>query len=82
QALTTPERLDKMAARMDERRARFNRVAAATKQFYAQLTPAQQKAFDSLRLGHEHGGGGGRWGHGPHGGMGGHEMGPGDQPHG
>jgi hypothetical protein len=82
QALTTPERLDKMAARMDERRARFNQVAAATKQFYAQLTPAQQKAFDSLPLGHEHGDKGGRWGHGQHGGMGGHEMGPDDQPHG
>lgn len=85
QALTTPERLDRMAARMDERRARFNQIAAATKQFYAQLTPAQQKAFDSLPLGHEHGDKG-HWGHGGpegrHGGMGGHEMGPDDQPHG
>jgi len=85
QALTTPERLDKMAARMDERRARFNQVAAATRQFYAQLTPSQQKAFDSLPLGHEHGDKGGRWGQGGpggHGGMGGREMGPDDQPHG
>jgi hypothetical protein len=82
QDLTTPERLDKMAARMDEHRARFNQVAAATRQFYAQLTPAQQKAFDSLPFGHKGGGEGGRWGHGQHGGMGGHEMGPDDQPHG
>jgi len=83
QTLTTPERLDKMAARMDERRARFNQVAAATKQFYAQLTPSQQKAFDSLPFGREHGGRG-SWGHG---GPGGHrgmgdQMGPDDQPHG
>jgi len=82
QALTTPERLDKMAARMDERRARFNQTAAAIKQFYAQLSPAQQKAFDALPFGRARGEGRGGWGHGRPGGMGGHEMGPDEQPHG
>jgi hypothetical protein len=79
-SLTTPERLDKMAARMDEHRARFNQMAAATKQFYAQLSPTQQKAFDSLPMGHEHGdrgGEGGHWGHGE--GRGGPPHGPGDE---
>ena len=57
QALTTPERLDRMQARMDERRAEFTQNAAATKRFYAALSPSQQKAFDAL---------------GPMGGKGGH----------
>jgi hypothetical protein len=48
QHLTTPERLDRMAARMDERRARMLSTIAATRQFYAQLSPGQQKAFDDL----------------------------------
>src|SRR5579864_1215786 len=48
QHLTTPERLDRMAARMDEQRARMLARIAATRQFYAQLTPGQQKAFDDL----------------------------------
>jgi hypothetical protein len=56
QHMTTPERLDRMAARMDERRTRMLGMIAATKQFYAQLTPAQQKAFDSLPLMMSHGG--------------------------
>lgn len=46
--LTTPERLDSQRARMVERLAAFDRRAAATKTFYAQLTPAQKKAFDAL----------------------------------
>ncbi len=66
-ALTTPERLDRMKARMDEHRAMFERRAAATKRFYAQLSPSQQKAFDTLHAGH--GGREGR-GHGRHGPMG------------
>jgi len=89
QQLTTPERLDKMLARMDERRARFAQMAAATKQFYAALTPAQQKAFDALHAGGMRGGHGGmdgRWS-GRDGGWdgdrgGSREMGPGEQPHG
>jgi hypothetical protein len=46
--LSTPERLDRLVARLDERRARLVQRAAAAKQFYAQLTPSQQKAFDDL----------------------------------
>ncbi len=46
--LTTPERLDSQRARMVERLAAFDRRAAATKTFYAQLTPAQKKAFDAM----------------------------------
>ena len=46
--LTTPERLDSQRARMVERLAAFDRRAAATRTFYAQLTPSQKKAFDAL----------------------------------
>lgn len=46
--MTTPQRLDQMAARMKQRQARFEQRAAATKRFYAQLSPAQQKAFDAM----------------------------------
>jgi hypothetical protein len=82
QHLTTPERLDRMAARLDERRARMLGVIAATRQFYAQLSPAQQKAFDDLapmmmgHMGHEMGGRGAE-GHGADDG-----MGPGGSPRG
>jgi hypothetical protein len=50
-----------MQARQAERSAMFAKRADATKAFYAQLTPAQQKTFDaeSLRMGPR--------GHGPHG---------------
>lgn len=48
--LTTPQRLDRMQTRMDEHRAMFDRHAAAVKRFYAQLTPAQQKAFDAMPM--------------------------------
>jgi len=64
-SMTTPQRLDQMKARMDEHRARFEQHAAAVKRFYAQLTPAQQKAFDALPMGHM-----GHGGHGMHGPMG------------
>jgi periplasmic protein CpxP/Spy len=79
QHMTTPEQLDRMAARLDEQRTRMLAKIAATKQFYAQLTPGQQKAFDDLapmlmhRGGHGrgmdgHGDGHGGWGHdGDHG---------------
>lgn len=63
QPLSTPERLDRQRARMAERTQRFDQHAAAIKRFYAQLTPAQQKAFDALHMS------GGR--HGPRGGHGG-----------
>lgn len=49
--LTTPQRLDRQAARMAERQAAFARRADATKRFYAALNPAQQKAFDAMRKG-------------------------------
>lgn len=55
-AMTTPQRLDAARARMTERLARFDQKAAATKRFYAQLTPAQQKAFDTLQPRGGHGG--------------------------
>ena len=65
--LTTPERLDRMAARMAERQQRFQATAAATKTFYAALSPDQRKAFDAMpRMG----GGGHRFGHGRFGGRG------------
>ena len=54
QNLTTPQRLDRMAANMAERQQRFAQHAAAVKQFYAQLTPAQQKAFDAMHQGGKH----------------------------
>ena len=78
--LTTPERLDRMRARMGERQAAFDQRAAAIKRFYAALSPSQQKAFDAMgpmkgRMGGM--GGHGRMGRGMgHGGHGGHE-GPG-----
>ncbi len=71
-AMTTPERLDLMAKRMDAREAKmhahFERVATATKTFYAALTPEQKRIMDSLpELGHgeghgrDHKGGMGGW---------------------
>ena len=64
-AMTTPQRLDAARARMTERLARFDQRAAATKRFYAQLTPTQQKAFDAQQHGMGMGGHGGKDGHGP-----------------
>ena len=83
-SLTTPERLDRMRDRMARRQAEFDRRAMAIKRFYAQLTPAQQKAFDAMgpmrggKGGHRRGhmGFGGHGGHGGHGGPGGSGMGP------
>ena len=55
--LTTPERLDRMQARMAERTAAFQRHAVAVKALYAALTPAQQRTFDALaRMRAMHGG--------------------------
>jgi len=65
--LTTPQRLDRMSAKMAERQAEFQRHAEAVRAFYAVLSPDQQRAFDALTglimEGHHHGMGG----HGPHG---------------
>ncbi len=49
--LTTPERLDQQAKRMAEHQAVFQAHAAATRTFYAQLSPSQRKVFDTLRPG-------------------------------
>jgi hypothetical protein len=71
ETLTTPQRLDQMARRVDERttkmREAFERRAAATKALYAALDPNQQHTMDALhglmehegwrRGGHERGGG-------------------------
>lgn len=46
--LTTPERLDRKAKMMAARQAAFEKRAAATRTFYAALSPSQQKAFDTL----------------------------------
>jgi periplasmic protein CpxP/Spy len=74
--LTTPERLDKMAAMMAEhtakRQAEFQKHAEAIKAFYAVLSPEQKRAFDAMpphMMGgmHSHHGDGGEghgdWGH-------------------
>jgi Spy/CpxP family protein refolding chaperone len=47
--MTTPERLDRMAAHMAERQANFQRHADAVRRFYAVLSPEQQRAFDALQ---------------------------------
>ena len=44
--LTTPERIDRMRALRAQHAAEADRRGEATKAFYAQLTPAQQKTFD------------------------------------
>ena len=70
EAMTTPQRLDHMLAHLDQMRERMAARAAATKTFYAQLSPDQQKAFDAVGDRHEHGGHGdhdGWRGHGDHG---------------
>lgn len=66
--MTTPQRLDAMAAHMAQRQQAFAARAEATKRFYAQLTPSQQKAFDAMRpagRGMGKGGPGGHHGKGP-----------------
>ena len=60
--LTTPQRIDLMAQRQTERAARMQQRGDATKAFYAQLTPEQQKTFDQQAL--RHGPREGRQGHG------------------
>lgn len=55
--LTTPERIDKMQAMQTERQASMNQRAQATKTFYATLSDAQKKVFDTNAM--HHGGKGG-----------------------
>jgi hypothetical protein len=54
--LTTPQRLDKMLAHMDQMHTRMEAHVQAVKTFYAQLSPSQQKAFDDLGPMMMHGG--------------------------
>ena len=69
--LTTPQRLDLMEKRRAERAERFAGRTAATRAFYARLTPEQQKRFDdeTLRMmaGGHRGHGGHHHGHHGHG---------------
>ena len=67
EAMTTPQRLDRMADRMAKHQADFQRRAEAIKTFYAALGPEQQRAFDALRMitGGHRGMGHGGMGHGP-----------------
>jgi hypothetical protein len=44
--LTTPERLDKMQARQNERAATTTRNLDATRSLYSAVSPEQQKLFD------------------------------------
>jgi len=46
--LTTPERLDREAEHLARATEAFKARAAATRAFYAALSPSQQKAFDAL----------------------------------
>ena len=46
--MPTPQRLDAMLARMDESRGLMVSRIAATKRFYAQLSPVQQRTFDTM----------------------------------
>jgi hypothetical protein len=93
QDLTTPERLDHMVEQANARHDEMLSRAAATRQFYGQLSPAQKKAFDALpqvrpgegrRGGPGAGPGGhgmdGRMGPGPRGGPGGFGQGRGPRP--
>jgi hypothetical protein len=60
-AATTPERLDMMGKHMAEMEAHRARMDAATRAFYAALSPEQQQVFDALeRLKGPHGPGGPR----------------------
>ena len=47
-ALTTPERLDRLVARANERDQRLQTRVTAVKAFYAVLSPEQRRAFDAL----------------------------------
>jgi Spy/CpxP family protein refolding chaperone len=62
-ALSTPERIDRMRQLRTQRQAEMDRRGDATKVFYAQLTPPQQKAFDEISLKVLKGGRGHRGGH-------------------
>jgi hypothetical protein len=84
EALTTPQRLDRMAKREAEMATRHEQMRQALSKFYAALSPDQQKVFDALmRLkgpGHMGGHMGGMMGGGPRRMMMMRHGGPGDGP--
>jgi periplasmic protein CpxP/Spy len=53
-AATAPERADRMVAFLQTAQQRAAARAQAVKEFYAVLSPEQQKIFDSQTLGHHH----------------------------
>ncbi len=61
--LNTPQRLDKMLAMSEVRRARMLERAQATKVFYAQLSAEQQAVFDAEAKPGRHRGHGGKHQH-------------------
>lgn len=60
--LNTPQRMDKMQAMHKDREAQMAKHLEALKQFYAVLTPEQQKVFDAQHRRMERGGQGGERG--------------------
>lgn len=75
--LTTPQRIDKMRELRNQHMAAMDQRAEATKAFYGQLTPEQQKVFDAQTLRRGHGMRGGmHGGMSMHEGMGGHGHSP------
>ncbi|MGA7179567.1 MAG: Spy/CpxP family protein refolding chaperone [Thiobacillaceae bacterium] len=52
--LNTPQRLDIMLAKSDQRRTRMVERTQAIKTFYAQLTPEQQRVFDAEAMPNRH----------------------------
>ena len=66
QALTTPERIDRMRAMRAQRNAEMDKRMDATKSFYAVLSAEQKKTFDSESLRFLRGGQRGMGGHGRH----------------
>ena len=65
--MTTPQRIDRMREMRNQRNAERDRRGDATKAFYAQLSPQQQKVFDEQSFGMMgRGGKGGRGGHRGH----------------
>jgi hypothetical protein len=60
QALTTPQRIEKMQALKAERDTQMTKRLDATKAFYGTLTPEQQKVFDAQSMRGMHGGHGGQ----------------------
>ena len=64
--MSTPERIDRIRQLRTARMAEMDKRFDATKTFYTQLTPAQQKAFDEISLRFLRGGRGHGGHHGHH----------------